>query len=56
MNFEELGLAIDLSEVAPYFMVKFPNGFADEYIVHQDVDLTVPKLADGSAGSQMGEL
>ena len=40
-TFEELGLAIDLSEVAPYFMVKFPNGFADEYIVHQDVDLTV---------------
>lgn len=43
-TFEELGLAIDLSEVAPYFMVKFPNGFADEYIVHQDVDLTVLNL------------
>ena len=38
--FEELGLALELSEVAPCFRVKFPNGFADEYIIHQDVDLT----------------
>ncbi|GAB2023308.1 NUDIX domain-containing protein [Pseudolactococcus yaeyamensis] len=42
--FEELGLRLDLSEVAPSFMVKFPNGFADEYIIYQDVDLTTLHL------------
>ncbi|WP_155819646.1 NUDIX hydrolase [Lactococcus laudensis] len=37
--FEELGLEIDLAQAVPYFWIHFPNGFADEYIVHQDLNL-----------------
>ena len=42
--FEELGLAIDLAETVPYFWIHFPNGFADEYIVHQDLELDMLNL------------
>jgi isopentenyldiphosphate isomerase len=37
-------LAIDLTETVPYFWIHFPNGFADEYIVHQDLNLGMLNL------------
>lgn len=44
--FEELGLTIDLREVLPYFMVNFTNGFDDQYILYQDVDLAALHLQE----------
>lgn len=36
---EELGLAVSLSEVRPFFTMSFPNGFDDFYVIEQDVNI-----------------
>lgn len=41
---EELGLAVSLSKVRPFFTMNFPNGFDDFYIIEQDVDFKKLRL------------
>ena len=44
--YEELGLKLDLSGVAPYFTINFSTGFDDYYLIRQDIDISELVLSE----------
>ena len=43
--FEELGIAMDFSDIRPHLTINFDNGFDDYYIIHKDdIDITTLNL------------